>query len=130
MEESVFGESLLPENPSYIDVIDWLKKPKKEDFNKRHSNIRDWALNEAWNCQRGLGKGFIGCFEYEKIISKIVDRIEYIKEASKHGQMLAKELEVAKNLSTHRINAIANSHDYSCRCGFCMEYLHRTCNGF
>ena len=48
-----------------------------------------------------------------------------VEESRLRKELFTKETEEARRLPTHRVNDIANSHDYNCRCGFCIEFLSR-----
>ena len=67
---------ILPDKTYYAEILLWLDNPDPKDFAKRNKAVRAWAINEAWNCQRGIGKGFLTCFDYEKELSKIIEKID------------------------------------------------------
>ena len=47
------------------------------------------------------------------------------EESKLRKELFEKERADAVCRPTHRIDAIANSHDYNCRCGYCVEHLIR-----
>lgn len=67
----------------FDEIVLWLKSDNPKGFKRRYKKILSVVENEIWNCQLGIGHGFLTCYEYEIKLLDILRRIYAIKGTTK-----------------------------------------------